>query len=173
MIVALVPPGVEQADGVKYYAALARAQQDIDLHHQRYAQFYLNETPAAYHDRIDVDAFGPGERLVFAPYSAAMSDKTHRWVEERAIFAGDKVGHAGYAEAALTTGRRAPRRPERVDVPGCRAGGWWTGLDSNQRTLARADLQSAAFNHSATCPGGRSRKARAPNAERRKTCQRD
>ncbi|VWX52283.1 hypothetical protein NOVOSPHI9U_40739 [Novosphingobium sp. 9U] len=30
--------------------------------------------------------------------------------------------------------------------------GWWTGLDSNQRTLARADLQSAAFNHSATCP---------------------
>lgn len=32
--------------------------------------------------------------------------------------------------------------------------GWWTGLDSNQRTLARADLQSAAFNHSATCPHG-------------------
>ena len=31
---------------------------------------------------------------------------------------------------------------------------WWTGLDSNQRTLARADLQSAAFNHSATCPDG-------------------
>ena len=30
--------------------------------------------------------------------------------------------------------------------------GWWTGLDSNQRTLARADLQSAAFNHSATPP---------------------
>ena len=31
-------------------------------------------------------------------------------------------------------------------------GGWWTGLDSNQRTETRADLQSAAFNHSATCP---------------------
>ena len=29
---------------------------------------------------------------------------------------------------------------------------WWRGLDSNQRTLARADLQSAAFNHSATSP---------------------
>ena len=36
--------------------------------------------------------------------------------------------------------------------------GWWTGLDSNQRTLARADLQSAAFNHSATCPHDCSRK---------------
>jgi hypothetical protein len=32
------------------------------------------------------------------------------------------------------------------------AGPWWTGLDSNQRTENRADLQSAAFNHSATCP---------------------
>ena len=31
---------------------------------------------------------------------------------------------------------------------------WWRGLDSNQRTLARADLQSAAFNHSATSPDG-------------------
>jgi hypothetical protein len=31
-------------------------------------------------------------------------------------------------------------------------GRWWTGLDSNQRTENRADLQSAAFNHSATCP---------------------
>ena len=33
--------------------------------------------------------------------------------------------------------------------------GWWRGLDSNQRTLARADLQSAAFNHSATSPRDR------------------
>ena len=29
---------------------------------------------------------------------------------------------------------------------------WWAGLDSNQRTQMRADLQSAAFNHSATYP---------------------
>ena len=29
---------------------------------------------------------------------------------------------------------------------------WWRGLDSNQRTHTRADLQSAAFNHSATSP---------------------
>ena len=40
----------------------------------------------------------------------------------------------------------------RLGRPVDREAGWWTGLDSNQRTLARADLQSAAFNHSATCP---------------------
>ena len=30
--------------------------------------------------------------------------------------------------------------------------GWWRGLDSNQRTLSRPDLQSGAFNHSTTPP---------------------
>lgn len=45
---------------------------------------------------------------------------------------------------AFSDSRRCPRTR-----------GWWTGLDSNQRTETRADLQSAAFNHSATCPQGR------------------
>lgn len=31
---------------------------------------------------------------------------------------------------------------------------WWRGLDSNQRTPKRADLQSAGFNHSPTPPQG-------------------
>ncbi len=31
---------------------------------------------------------------------------------------------------------------------------WWKGQDSNLCTLARADLQSAAINHSATLPSG-------------------
>ena len=46
---------------------------------------------------------------------------------------------------------------------------WWRGLDSNQRTLARADLQSAAFNHSATSPRGQ---AGAPCGEPALMCQR-
>src|SRR6056297_3155595 len=29
----------------------------------------------------------------------------------------------------------------------------WAGKDSNLRTRMRTDLQSVAFNHSATCPG--------------------
>src|SRR5690606_37561637 len=33
-----------------------------------------------------------------------------------------------------------------------RPGTWWRGQDSNLRTRTRADLQSAAFNHSATPP---------------------
>ena len=34
----------------------------------------------------------------------------------------------------------------------CSVNQWWRGLDSNQRTRKRADLQSAAINHSATSP---------------------
>ena len=51
-----------------------------------------------------------------------------------------------------------PRQIDRTIRPQKGAGSkkharkWWTGLDSNQRTENRADLQSAAFNHSATCP---------------------
>jgi NitT/TauT family transport system substrate-binding protein len=101
MIIGMVPEGVDPQDVARYYAALRRAQHDIDLHHQRYAHFYLKEVPAVYHDRIDVAAFGPGERIIFEPYSAEMYDVTHRWVEERHIFSTEKVGRADYSDAAL------------------------------------------------------------------------
>ncbi|QYE34703.1 hypothetical protein KZX46_18405 [Polymorphobacter sp. PAMC 29334] len=104
MIIGLVPDGVDADDVRKYYAALRRAQHDIDLHHQQYAHFYLNEVPAIYHDRINVGAFGPGERIVFETYSPAMYDKTHQWVEDRAIFDDAKIGQASYAAAALNAG---------------------------------------------------------------------
>ena len=84
--------------------------------------------------------------------------------------------------AALT-----PLAPRAVKVArqflrtGC-AREWWRGLDSNQRTLARADLQSAAFNHSATSPrglpradhprDGRARRAGAPCGGAAAGCQR-
>lgn len=102
MIVGMVPDGVDPDDVRKYYAALKRAQRDIDLHHQRFCHFYLNEIPAEYHGRIDVRAFGPGERIVFEPYSAEMYAKTHDWVEERSIFDAQKIGRASYGDAALT-----------------------------------------------------------------------
>ena len=50
--------------------------------------------------------------------------------------------------------RSPPLDPQARQSSNGEVGGWWTGLDSNQRTFARADLQSAAFNHSATCPDG-------------------
>ena len=48
-----------------------------------------------------------------------------------------------------------PRRASTMACPArylCKLLHWWRGLDSNQRTRKRADLQSAAINHSATSP---------------------
>jgi hypothetical protein len=46
-----------------------------------------------------VKRFGPGERLVFEPYSKTMYEETHQWVEERGIFDADKVGAGAFEEA--------------------------------------------------------------------------
>lgn len=53
----------------------------------------------------------------------------------------------GNVEAALRTSHFLLRTSE-----------VWAGKDSNLRTLTRTDLQSVAFNHSATCPGVQSQK---------------
>lgn len=85
----------------RYYRALRRAQADIDVEHQKYVHYYLKELPERFHDLVDVRAFGPGERIVFEPYSKAIYDRTHAWVEERGIFDADAVGHCSFEEAVV------------------------------------------------------------------------
>lgn len=104
MIAGMVAKDADLDDVAKYYAALRRAQADIDLHHQRYVHHYAKELPERFKPLVDVRRFGPGERLVFEPYSRTMYDETHRWVEERGIFAPGEAG-AGAFEAAVASGR--------------------------------------------------------------------
>jgi hypothetical protein len=104
MIAGMVAKDADLADVKKYYAALRRAQADIDVMHQKYVHYYANELPERFKKIVDVRRFGPGERLVFEPYSKTMYDDTHRWVRERGIFDADKVG-AGAFEAAVASAR--------------------------------------------------------------------
>ena len=99
MIAGMVSKGADLGDVAKYYAALRRAQADIDLRHQRYVHYYANELQERFKGLVDVRRFGPGERLVFEPYSQTMYDDTHAWVEERGIFDADKVGAGAFEEA--------------------------------------------------------------------------
>lgn len=99
MIAGMVAKDADLSDVRKYYAALRRAQADIDLHHQQYVRFYANELPARFRTLVDVRRFGPGERLVFEPYSQTMYERTHAWVEERGIFEPGAIGRAPFAEA--------------------------------------------------------------------------
>ena len=101
MIAGMVPEGTDPADVAKYYEALRRAQAEIDLDHQRFTHYFLNDVPDEYRDRIDTAAFGPGERLVFEPYSAEIFEKTQDWVAERDIFTADKLNQLSHADATV------------------------------------------------------------------------
>ena len=101
MIAAMVPSDSEVEDVRRYYRALRRAQADIDRMHQPFTHFYRNELPERHAELVDVRRFGPGERIVFEPYTREMYDSTHRWVEERGIFPAAKAGRGGYDEAVL------------------------------------------------------------------------
>ena len=85
-------------DVAKYFNALRRAQRDIDLDLGRYKHYYLRELPEEYHHIVDVQAFGPGERLVFEPYTREMYEETHRWIEERQLFPENTLPAPEYSE---------------------------------------------------------------------------
>ena len=103
MIVGMVPESVEAEDVRKFYAALKRAQQDIDLHHQRYAHFYLARDPPALPrpDRRRRIRAGRADRLR-APIQPRCTTRHMTGWRKRAIFAEDKVGHAPYEDAVLS-----------------------------------------------------------------------
>ena len=101
MMAAMVTGEPDIEDVRKYYAALRRAQHDIDLRPELYTRFYRNEFPLRFHEQMDTGRWGPGERIVFEPYSRDMFEDSQAWIAERDIFEGD-LGHRGYADSILT-----------------------------------------------------------------------
>lgn len=87
-------------DVEKYLAALRRAQMEIDLHPERYKHYHLRSVPEKYREKVDVRAFGTGERLVFLPYTREVFAETQQWTEAHRLF-DEPSAQAGYDEAAL------------------------------------------------------------------------
>jgi NitT/TauT family transport system substrate-binding protein len=73
-------------DVEKYVNGLKRAQMEIDLHGERYKHYHLMSVPDCYRDAVDVRQFGPGERIVFLPYTGETYEETQTWIQEREIF---------------------------------------------------------------------------------------
>jgi hypothetical protein len=46
---------------------------------------------------------GPGERIVFEPYSREIFDQSRSWIAERDIFPGGELGNSSYEQATYTT----------------------------------------------------------------------
>jgi NitT/TauT family transport system substrate-binding protein len=77
----LVPESADVEDTTKYFRALEKAQRDIDLEPERYKKYWLREMPEDLAEVVDVRRFGPGERIVFAPYTREMFEVTQRWMK--------------------------------------------------------------------------------------------
>ena len=92
---------VSKADVGRYLAALRRAQMEIDLHPELHKHHHLRAVPQKYRDKVDVRAFGTGERIVFLPYTREAFAATHDWIQARNICPGRPGSSADYDEAVL------------------------------------------------------------------------
>ena len=86
MIATFINGNPDPQDVRRYMTALQRAQRDIDLRPDKYNHYYITEFPEKYHARMDVRRWGPGERIVFEPYTKETFDETFKWIDERKIF---------------------------------------------------------------------------------------
>jgi hypothetical protein len=69
MIATMITGDTEPAELRKCFRVLQRAQRDIDLRPEAYTHFYRNEFPVRFHPQMDTKRWGPGERIVFEPYT--------------------------------------------------------------------------------------------------------
>jgi len=86
----------------KYFRALRQAQRDIDLRPELYTRYYRNEFPKRFLEQMDTRRWGPGERIVFEPYTKETFEESFAWIKERDIFEGKDMGKGKYEEACVS-----------------------------------------------------------------------
>ena len=102
MIATMVTGDPDPEDLRKFFRALRRAQRDIDLRPDLYSHYYKREFPERYHATMDTRRWGPGERLVFEPYTKEVYEETFRWIADHGIFADSGMGAGNYEEAVIS-----------------------------------------------------------------------
>lgn len=102
MIATMITGNPEREDLKKYFAALRRAQRDIDLRPELYTHYYKREFPVRYHALMDTRRWGPGERLVFEPYTQEAFEASRNWIAAHEIFPSGDLGANLYDQIAVT-----------------------------------------------------------------------
>ena len=102
MIATMIHGDPDPEDLRRFFRALKRAQRDIDLRPERYTHYYAKEFPARYHAQMDPRRWGPGERLVFEPYTQEVFEETFRWIAEHGLFTEGAMGSGQYAQSTVT-----------------------------------------------------------------------
>jgi NitT/TauT family transport system substrate-binding protein len=104
MMATMITGNPEPEDVRKYFSALRKAQRDIDLRPDLYTHYYKREFPKRFLDRMDTRRWGPGERIVFEPYSREVFEESRIWIRKHGIFDGGDLGGRPYEEAVVTYG---------------------------------------------------------------------
>src|SRR5688572_8677711 len=102
MIATMITGDPDPEDVRKYFRALKRAQRDIDLRPERYTHYYRREFPKRFHEQMDTRRWGPGERIVFEPYTREVFDDARTWIADHGIFPRDNMGLRDYEKSVLT-----------------------------------------------------------------------
>jgi NitT/TauT family transport system substrate-binding protein len=97
----LLAADADLQDSERYFQALRRAQLEIDLEPELYKHYYGRELPADLLALVDVRRFGPGERIVFEPYTREIYDRTQRWMQTWNLFSAEDAARSRFEDAVL------------------------------------------------------------------------
>lgn len=96
MMAAMITGAPDPEDVRKFFRALRRAQRDIDLRPELFTHYYKKEFPVRFHDQMDTRRWGPGERLVFEPYTKETFEDSFEWIARHGIFRREEMGSGTY-----------------------------------------------------------------------------
>jgi len=102
MMATMITGNPDREDLKKYFAALRLAQRDIDLRPELYTRHYRNEFPKRFLEQMDTRRWGPGERIVFEPYTKEVFEDSFKWIRERGIFEDGAMGKGKYEDACVS-----------------------------------------------------------------------
>jgi NitT/TauT family transport system substrate-binding protein len=97
----LLSADADMEDTNKYFRALGRAQQELDIEPEPYKHYYERELPADVASQVDVRRFGPGERIVFEPYTRELYERTQRWMQTWNLFTPEQAAQSRFEDAVL------------------------------------------------------------------------
>ena len=102
MIGTMIHGNPDAEDLRKFFRALRKAQRDIDLRPELYTHYYKNEFPDRFHAVMDTRRWGPGERLVFEPYTKEVYEQAFEWIADHHIFPDGEMGTGRYEQATVS-----------------------------------------------------------------------
>jgi hypothetical protein len=102
MMASMVTDKPDPDDVGRYFRALRLAQRDIDLRPELYTHYYREEFPTRFREMMDTRRWGPGERLVFEPYTKEAYEESFAWIAAHNLFPDGGMGNGRYEDAILT-----------------------------------------------------------------------